>query len=142
MSRAHIPEAIRRRIAEAARYRCGYCHTLQAIVGYPLHIDHIIPEAAGGPSTEDNLWLSCSVCNNFKGVQTRATDPITQVEVPLFNPRTQVWSDHFTWSEDGIQIIGLTPIGRATVLALQLNTPFRIHARQRWASVGWHPPRD
>jgi len=142
MSRSYIPEALRHRVAEAARYRCGYCQTLQVIVGYPLHVEHIIPEAADGPSTEDNLWLACSVCNNSKGTQTTAQDPITQIDVPLFNPRTQVWSEHFAWSDDGTQIIGLTPIGRATAIALQLNTPFRIHARQRWASVGWHPPRN
>ena len=142
MSRAYISDAMRQRVAEAARHRCGYCQTLQIIVGYPLHVEHIIPEAAGGASTEDNLWLACSVCNNYKGTQTHAFDPLTQLEIPLFNPRTQVWPEHFCWSEDGTQVMGLTPTGRATVQALQLNTPFRIHARQRWVSVGWHPPRD
>lgn len=67
MSRAYIPEAIKQRVAAAARYRCGYCQTQQAIVGYPLHVEHIIPEAAEGASTEDNLWLACSVCNYYKG---------------------------------------------------------------------------
>lgn len=142
MSRTYIPEAMRQRIAETARYRCGYCQTLQVVVGYPLHIEHIIPEAVGGPSTEDNLWLACSVCNNYKGVQTQAIDPVTQTTVPLFNPRTQVWADHFVWSKTGTEVIGLTPTGRATVLALQLNNPFRIHSRERWVSVGWHPPGD
>lgn len=142
MSRAYIPESARQRIAEAARYRCGYCQTLQVVVGYPLHVEHIIPEVAGGSSIEDNLWLACSVCNYHKGPQTHATDPILQIETSLFNPRTQIWSEHFAWSDDGTQILGLTPIGRATVVALQLNLPFRTHSRQRWVSVGWHPPRD
>lgn len=142
MSRPYISAALRQRVAEAARNRCGYCQSLQVIVGYPLHIEHIIPQAAGGSSTEDNLWLACSVCNNYKGIQTHASDPIRQTSVPLFNPRTQSWPQHFMWSTDGVQVIGLTAIGRATVQALQLNAPFRVHARQRWVSVGWHPPRD
>jgi hypothetical protein len=142
MSRAYISETVRRRVAEEARYRCGYCQTLQIVVGYPLHVEHIIPEAANGPSTPENLWLACCVCNNYKGIQTHARDPITQTDAPLFNPRTQVWSEHFAWSEDGTLVIGLTPVGRATVLALRLNTPFRVYSRQRWVSAGWHPPRD
>ncbi len=142
MSRTHISEALRRRVAAAARLRCGYCQTLQVVVGYPLHIEHIIPEAAGGLSTEDNLWLACCVCNNAKGVQTHAYDPVTRTDVPLFNPRTQDWQEHFAWSRDGTQVIGLTPTGRATVLALQLNSPLRVLARQRWVLTGWHPPRD
>ncbi|NUO79784.1 HNH endonuclease [candidate division KSB1 bacterium] len=142
MSKTYIPESVRQRVAEAARYRCGYCQTLQDIVGYPLHVEHIIPEAADGSSAEENLWLACLLCNNHKGSQTHAKDPVTQTEVPLFNPRTQVWAEHFAWIENGTQIVGSTAIGRATILALKLNAPVRIHARRRWASVGWHPPRD
>jgi 5-methylcytosine-specific restriction endonuclease McrA len=58
MSRAYIPEVVRRRVAETARHRCGYCQTQQRIVGIPLHIEHIIPLAAGGDSDENNLWLA------------------------------------------------------------------------------------
>jgi hypothetical protein len=142
VSRTHIPDALRRRVAEAARRQCGYCRTQEQLVGYLLHIDHIIPEAAGGPSSEDNLWLACCVCNTAKGARTHHVDPETHAEVRLFNPRAQGWADHFAWSGEGTEIQGLTPTGRATVVALQLNAPFRVHTRQRWAAVGWHPPRD
>ncbi|HRI56062.1 MAG TPA: HNH endonuclease signature motif containing protein [Anaerolineae bacterium] len=142
MSRTKIPRALRQRVETAARWRCGYCQTQQIVVAYPLHVDHIIPEAAGGRTTEDNLWLACSVCNNAKGVQTTAQDPLTGQEVMLFNPRIQEWSEHFAWNSDGVLITGLTPTGRATVKALQLNTPLRIQSRMRWVLVGWHPPRD
>jgi len=142
MSKSYIPESVRQRVAEAARYRCGYCQTRQDIVGYPLHVEHIIPEAADGSSAEDNLWLACLLCNNHKGSQTHAKDPIMQTEVPLFNPRTQVWTEHFAWTENGMQIVGTTAIGRATIQALKLNIPVRIHARRHWVSAGWHPPRD
>lgn len=142
MSRTHIPEALRRRVAESAGRRCGYCQAQELLVGYPLHIEHIIPEAAGGPSSEDNLWLACCVCNNAKGARTHEPDPTTGSKVRLFNPRAQVWKEHFTWSDDGVRVVGLTAVGRATVTALQLNTPFRVHTRQRWVAVGWHPPSD
>jgi len=140
MSRPYIPAAVRRRVAESARYRCGFCQTQQTIVGVPLHVEHIFPLAAGGTSNEDNLWLACPVCNNYKGTQTHAPDPDTDDEVPLFNPRTQTWTDHFAWSDTGVEILGLTPVGRATVVALKLNQPFMCRARRRWVMAGWHPP--
>jgi hypothetical protein len=142
MSRTHIPDALRQRVAAAAGRRCGYCQAQEIFVGYPLHIDHIIPEARGGPSSEDNLWLSCFVCNNAKGVKMFELDPVTGSRMRLFNPRTELWDEHFAWSEDGAHVVGRSPTGRATVTALQLNAPFRIHTRQRWVAVGWHPPRE
>ncbi|HEY3227585.1 MAG TPA: hypothetical protein VGJ87_00105 [Roseiflexaceae bacterium] len=61
--------------------------------------------------------------------------------MPLFNPRAQRWDEHFAWSDDGTQILGLTAIGRATIVALQLNRPLLVSARRRWVLVGWHPPQ-
>jgi hypothetical protein len=39
--------------------------------------------------------------------------------VPLFNPRTDEWADHFAW--DGLLLRGKTAIGRATVAVLDIN---------------------
>ncbi|MCB0256498.1 MAG: HNH endonuclease [Anaerolineae bacterium] len=142
MKRSRVPDSVRQRVAELAGHCCGYCQTREDIVAYPLHIDHIIPQAAGGSSAEDNLWLSCSVCNNYKGAQTSGIDPETGIATPLFNPRLQKWADHFAWSDDGTRISGRTATGRATVVALKLNEPFRVFARQLWVEVGWHPPED
>lgn len=108
----------------------------------PMTMDHIVPEAAGGPTTEVNLWLACNRCNEFKGKQSHAFDPETGERVPLFNPRLQSWYDHFAWSDDSTHIVGRTPVGRATVAALQLNNPEIVIARRLWASVGWWPPLD
>lgn len=91
---------------------------------------------------EENLWLACSPCNDAKGSRIAAPDAVSGEVVRLFNPRDQAWSEHFTWSEEGDLIIGLTPIGRATVQALKLNRASMVIARQLWVSVGWHPPRD
>lgn len=108
----------------------------------PMHIEHIVPLAAGGTSEEDNLWLSCPLCNGYKGAQTHCHDPETGADTMLFNPRLQQWQAHFQWSEDGQQIVGKTACGRATVVALKLNNEFLLRARRRWAMAGWHPPGD
>jgi hypothetical protein len=60
--------------------------------------------------------------------------------VALFNPRTQVWSEHFCWSADGVYIHGITPTGRGTVVALQLNNELAVEVRRNWILAGWHPP--
>ena len=62
--------------------------------------------------------------------------------VPLFDPRRQTWSEHFEWSNNATLIVGLTPSGRATVVALHLNRPSLVLARREWVAVGWHPPVD
>lgn len=105
-------------------------------------IDHIMPKARGGTSVRENLWLACRRCNEFKGSRTHAVDPLTDVEVALFNPRRQSWSVHFAWSEDGTKIVGLTAIGRATVASLRLNNEEIVGARWLWVQAGWHPPSD
>jgi hypothetical protein len=60
----------------------------------------------------------------------------------LFNPRRQKWKTHFRWSEDGIEIMGVTACGRATVIALQMNRPEIVAARWLWVQAGWWPPED
>ena len=142
MSKAHISKALRQRVKEQAKRRCGYCLSQERITGQPLDVDHIIPEARGGPTEEENLWLMCGKCNQYKGDAVIAPDPLTGEHVPLFNPRAQVWSDHFAWSPEGDRIIGLTAIGRATVTLVKLNRVELINARRLWVSVGWHPPKD
>lgn len=142
MSRAHIPKALRDRIAAQARYRCGYCLTSSRIVGTPLEIEHILPESLGGSSEEENLWLACTLCNNHKGNRIAAVDPLTGKAVSLFDPRRQRWAEHFGWTSSGDRIVGLTTTGRATVIALNLNRTSLVRSRRKWISVGWHPPKD
>lgn len=142
MSGRYIPEEVRHRVRAAARDRCGYCLSPQRYVFGRLEIEHITPAAHGGSDDEDNLWLSCRLCNGYKGDQRDGLDPDTGHRVPLFNPRRQRWSEHFAWSADGTQVLGRTPCGRATVIALQLNNVIAVLVRREWVSVGWHPPPD
>jgi len=108
-----------------------------------LEIEHILPRAKGGTDEESNLWLSSPLCNRYKADWTVARDPETGEVTALFNPRLQLWSEHFRWSADGLRIIGQTPVGRATVAALHLaDDPDALLVRAFWVLAGWHPPRD
>ncbi len=84
--------------------------------------------------------MACRRCNEFKGIQTEGIDSETNLQVPLFNPRTQEWAQPFQWTDNGLFIIGSIPAGRATVETLRMNNEFNIRSRKRWICVGWHPP--
>ncbi len=137
----YISDELRQRVREAAGNRCGYCLSPQHLVLGTLEIEHIQPRGRGGASEEANLWLACRLCNNFKADQTRAIDPDSGERLPIFNPREQGWSEHFTWSDDGTRILGKTPCGRATVIAMQLNNIVAVTVRRYWVEAGWHPPK-
>ncbi len=108
-----------------------------------LEIEHIIPLARGGTDDEMNLWLACPICNSHKSDKLAAIDPESSTPIPLFNPRTQVWSEHFAWTDDGLRIVGRTPVGRATVIALHLSDDLdAIVVRSYWVLAGWPPPED
>lgn len=141
MARAHIATAVDRRVRAEAHNRCGYCLSPQHLVMARLEIEHIIPLAQGGTDAETNLWLACPLCNRYKSNKTLANDPETGALAPLFNPRLQTWIEHFRWSDDGLRIIGRTPVGRATVEALHLSDdPDALEVRSYWVLAGWHPP--
>ncbi|MEM7588025.1 MAG: HNH endonuclease [Acidobacteriota bacterium] len=135
-----VPAAIRAEVADRDEQRCAYCQTSEANSGLAMHLDHIVPEVAGGTHKADNLCLVCFNCNVNKGAQQSAIDPETGREASLFNPVRQSWQQHFEWSPDATLIIGKTPEGRATVLSLKMNNPTVVFARRRWVAAGWHPP--
>lgn len=142
MSKAYVSKALRRRVAEQAKHRCGYCLSRQSITGTPMEIEHIVPESQGGLTIEANLWLACTLCNDHKGDRMESADPLTNAVVPLFDPRAQRWNEHFTWTPEGDRITGLTPTGRATVVALKLNRSVLVDARRVWVAAGLHPPDE
>lgn len=142
MSSADVPDSVRQRVVKSARDRCGYCLSPQRYVMGKLEVEHVIPCARGGSDDESNLWLSCSLCNRYKGSQVTGVDPLTSATVALFNPRTQAWNKHFHWSAAGTHILGLTPVGRATVEALRLNNELAVEVRRNWILAGWHPPEE
>ena len=142
MTSSWIPQPLRELVRQRASDRCEYCQTPTWLTGQPHEIDHILPRSEGGPTTSENLCLACGTCNGNKRTNTIGADPQTKQTVALFHPREQHWSEHFAWSEDGTNIIGLTPCGRATTEALQMNHRLIVAAREIWVSVGHHPPHD
>lgn len=141
MARPYISQEGERRVRAAAHNWCGYCLSPQHLMMARLKIEHIIPPGQQGSNDESNLWLACPLCNRYKGDKISAPDPETKKVVPLFNPRTQTWAEHFRWSQDGIRIIGMTPIGRATVATLHLSDdPDALEVRSYWVLAGWPPP--
>jgi hypothetical protein len=137
---AYLSAELRQQLLDADDRRCAYCQTTQANSGYPMVVDHIIPRSRGGKTEFDNLCFACHRCNEFKGSMTVLEDPLTGEMMPLFHPRRQAWSDHFAWDETGICIVGVTAVGRVTVIALNMNNEVIMDARRQWVSVGWHPP--
>jgi hypothetical protein len=83
----------------------------------------------GGATVEDNLALACWRCNRHKGSDVASFDPQTGVLTPLFNPRSQHWSQHFRLEDE--TLIGLSAEGRTTVRLLQLNAADRLSERRQ-----------
>ena len=137
-----ISKSLRQQVINEAGYRCEYCRTSSRLIGMPLVMDHILPSSLWGSDERENLAACCYRCNEFKGAKITANDPVTNESVSLFNPRLQRWLDHFQWANGGTHIIGITAIGRGTVLALRLNNEDVVQARAIWISLSWHPPND
>ncbi|HXB75748.1 MAG TPA: HNH endonuclease signature motif containing protein [Candidatus Acidoferrales bacterium] len=119
-------EAVRRRAAN----RCEYCRLPQAAFRRGFHMEHIVARQHGGSTSLDNLAFACWSCNLKKGPNLSGIDPETGLMAALFHPRKDSWLEHFsahigTLIPLGVEIRGLTPVGRATVRVLGLNEEMR-----------------
>jgi hypothetical protein len=133
-----IPVSLRRLVIQRADNRCEYCRLSQIGQEATFHIDHIIPIAANGETAADNLALACVSCSLHKAAQLAVKDPDTGETVNIFNPRQQVWKEHFCW--DGVRVIGLTKTGRATINTLRMNRAVILAIRAEEELLGRHPP--
>jgi hypothetical protein len=115
------------RIRQFAEDRCEYCRIPDRTVGFRQVFDHIVARQHGGRSVFANLALCC-------GANIAGLDPETGALLPLFNPRRDVWSDHFRWNL--AILLGTTPIGRATVSVLAINLLIRVAARRALIDEG------
>jgi HNH endonuclease len=135
-----VPRALRQALrAEVHAPRCAYCQSPEQLLGMPLEVDHIIPEAAGGKTDLTNLCLCCRPCNSYKWQHTHARDSQTGQRVRLFHPRQQRWAIHFVWSADGASLLGRTVTGRATIDLLRMNNDLIRDLRRLWVALGLHP---
>ena len=133
-----IPASLRELVSKRADNRCEYCGISQLGQVATFHIDHIIPVVAGGATTAENLALACVSCSLRKGARQEIQDLETGETVLVFNPRQQAWKEHFAW--EGVHVVGLTPTGRATVQALDLNRAIMLAIRAEEELLGRHPP--
>lgn len=105
----------------------------------PCQLDHVRARKHHGPTTVANMALSCLACNARKGPNAAGYDPLTDTLVPLFNPRADDWDEHFRWH--GPQLIGRTPVGRATIDVLGINATNRIAHRRLLIRARVFPPK-
>jgi HNH endonuclease len=119
--------ATRDLVRKRAANRCEYCRLHQEQSGLRHHIEHITARQHGGSDHADNLALACHRCNLHKGTNLTGVDPQTAQVTPLFHPRRDQWSDHFTF--EGARINGISAVGRATVQVLSMNDARRLELR-------------
>ncbi|MFN0079372.1 MAG: HNH endonuclease [Prosthecobacter sp.] len=123
-----LPAPLRQAVRERAGHRCEYCRMKQSWEGYySYHVEHVIAQQHRGPDLLKNLALSCRHCNWLKGPNLASIDPDGAQVVLLFQPRTQLWAEHFSM-ENG-RIFGLTAVGRTTLFLLEMNAPHRVEIR-------------
>jgi hypothetical protein len=126
-------------VALRAGHRCEYCHAPEAVFNLPLEVEHIVPITRGGEDTLTNLALACRSCNLYKAAHVSGSDPDSDAVVRLFHPREDRWEGHFQVALESGKIIGLTPIGRATIKRLGINSTAQVVARQQWMRLGLFP---
>lgn len=119
---------------------CEYCRLPGNDVAVAFHVDHFIPLKHDGTDESDNLCLACFDCNMYKSHDLTGFDPATGEITELFNPRQQVWTEHFLIQSD-MQIHGLSAQGRTTVRVLRLNLKERVEDRFALAELGVYPCR-
>lgn len=135
-----VPSNVKKQVEERAKGCCEYCMAQVRYSQDYFSVEHIIPLVGGGTHSMDNLAFSCQACNSHKYISTEAIDSISGEMVPLFNPRNDSWKAHFRWDENFTNIIGVTSIGRATVLKLKLNREGLVNLREVLRTAKKHPP--
>ena len=154
----HDPHDERVRLAVRGRAR-GVCEYCLLPTGGQFQIDHIIPPGRwadyvsgrlrgvrpvpgrAGPDHLDNFAWCCPFCNQHKQQQVART--VGRRTVRLFDPRHDRWHEHFVFAHHYLFIVGVTPVGQATEVALGFNDSRLegpLGARHDAAMVGRYPP--
>jgi 5-methylcytosine-specific restriction endonuclease McrA len=58
-----LPRGLRFRVLARDDFRCRYCGRPAASPDVVLHVDHVVPRAAGGGDDPANLVTACADCN-------------------------------------------------------------------------------
>ena len=130
-----MDESVRQFVRQRAGQRCEYCQLPQETAPYiTFHVEHIRAKQHHGDDDDSNLALACPDCNAKKGPNLTTVSPDTDEIIELFNPRLHSWDEHFTFV--GPEIIGISDIGRATVLLLDFNEDERVVMRAELRAEG------
>lgn len=128
---SYVSPVLRRQVIARAGNCCEYCRQSQDYTPFSFHVEHIIAEKHGGGTVLDNLGLSCPDCNAYKGSDIGSIDWDGDGQLtPLYNPRTQLWEDHFKIDSNTAGLKALSPEGRVTISLLRLNSDEQIAARR------------
>jgi len=136
---SYVPVALRKDVIERAGKCCEYCLLNQDDIFLSFEVDHIVSEKHDGETVLDNLCLSCPDCNRYKGSDIGSVDRQTKLLTPFFNPRTDIWDEHFRLVDFVIE--PLTDIGRVTVRLFKINLLERIEDRRIYSETGVYPCR-
>jgi hypothetical protein len=132
-----IPEKLRQQIAKNANFKCEYCLTPEFFLATTFHIDHIRSIKHGGKTLLQNLAYACPHCNQNKGSDIASYTDEDEL-VRLFNPRKDVWSEHFEVIKSGI-LSPLSSIGEVTINTLSFNQLERVIFRKSLIEIGVIP---
>ena len=138
MSKAnsYISEELRQKVAIRANRTCEYCLLQEEDAYFGCEIDHIISVKHNGLTNLDNLAFACLACNRYKGSDI-ASYTSSQILTRFFNPRIDVWNEHFTIKET--EIIAKTPIGEVTGNIFRFNDDTRKLERLELQAIGRYP---
>jgi hypothetical protein len=129
-----MPTKLETDVRRRARDRCEYCGLPEVARTMKHVLDHVIAVQHHGPTSLENLALACIHCNRHKGPNLSGVDPDSGSIEILFNPRRDLWQEHFGW--DGALLVGLSPRGRATIDVLKINRPARVATRRGLMNAG------
>ncbi len=118
-------------VSKRANFICEYCHAPESAFNFPFEVDHFIPLSENGTDDLDNLVLACRACNAYKAFHYLGLSDKNE-NVRLFNPRRDVWNEHFRVNLKTFEIEGLTEIAVGTINRLKINNVRQITSRQLW----------
>ena len=132
--------ALRREYHRRALGLCEYCHTAEQWQYVPLPWITSCGYRRVAPNTPRQSGAGLFSLQSAQGRSPAGNRPKDAKLVALFHPRRHRWDEHFIWSADGLRIVGLTAIGRATIAALDLNRQRVVHIRAANIAVDRIPP--
>ena len=124
---SYISVKLRDDVALRAGFRCEYCLIDELNTGLFCEVDHIIGLKHNGPTTSDNLAYACFNCNRNKGSDLASIDWDTNEVIRFYNPRRDIWAEHFHF--EGFYITAITPIGKVTATIFRFNDRKRLLER-------------